>query len=173
MPKKYNLALIPVSKGVEVIRFANKFANLADKYLLSENSLPHITIYQFAAEEKEINDVWRKVKEAWKESLIDLEFKKFSCITLGDSIYGVSLLPDNHEKLQIMHALIARIINLPIKKSFDPHMTLVNTKNKEYKKEVERLSSDYEPISDKFILSLGISDDIGQLVKVVHCCEIS
>lgn len=78
MPKKYNLALIPVSKGVEAVRFAKKFAGLADKYLLGDNSLPHVTIYQF----------------------------------------------------------------------------------------------EYEPISDKFVLSLGISDDIGQLVKVVHCCEV-
>ena len=169
MPKKYNLALIPLSQSVEVVSFAKKFADLADKYLLGENSLPHVTIYQFEAEEKEIDDIWRRVSEVWKESPIYLEFKKFSCITFDDSIYWVSLLPDNCEKLNAMHALLARTINLPIKRFFDPHMTLISTKNKECEKEVEKLLNSYEPISDKFVLSLGISDDIGQLVKVIYC----
>jgi 2'-5' RNA ligase len=70
-----------------------------------------------------------------------------------------------------MHGLIAHIINLPIKKSYDPHMTLISTKNKEYEKEVKKFLSLYEPISDKFVLSLGKLDDIGQLIEVIHCCE--
>lgn len=168
MLKKYNLALMPISKSNEVVSFAKKFSDLADQYLLGESSLPHVTIYQFEVEEKEIDGIWSRVSEIWKESPIDLEFKKFSCITFDNSTYWVSLLPNNCEKLYEMHALIADIINLPIKKTFDPHLTLISTKNKEYEKEVERLSSSYMPISDKFVLSLGMADEIGQLIEVAH-----
>src|SRR5439155_12908394 len=113
-----------------------------------------------------------KVTKAWEEKPIELEFKKFSCITFDNSTYWASLMPDKCEKLHEMHGLIARVIEQPTKKSFDPHMTLMSTKNKEYEKVVNKFSSSYVPVSDNFVLSLGKSDDVGQLTEVLHCCDV-
>lgn len=166
MPK-YNLALTPLSKGDEVVKCANQLSKLADKYLLGKNSLPHVTLYQFETEENEIKNIWNCVGKAWNEEPIELEFKKFSSVTFNGVIYWVSLLPNNRDKLHEMHGLIAQVLNKQIKSSFDPHMTLFNTKNKDHDKEVYAMRKLYKPISDTFVLSLGNSDDVGQLTKVI------
>lgn len=91
MPK-YNLALIPVSKGDEAVEYAKQLSELADKYILGKDSLPH--------------------------------------------------------------------------------MTLLNTRNKDYEKDVDSIKKSYNPISDKFVLSLGHSDDVGQLTKILFTLEV-
>lgn len=163
----YNLALIPISKSDEVIKCANQFSKFADNYLLGKDSLPHITLYQFEADEKEIEDIWKRVKSNWKEKPIELEFKEFSCLSFDGVIFWASLLPNHCEKLHEMHQLIAQVLDKPIKKNFDPHMTLFNTKNKAYENDVDVIKKSYIPISDTFVLSLGRSDDVGQLAKII------
>ncbi len=163
--QKYNLALIPASCGNEVIRYANQFAWLADKYLLGVNSLPHVTLYQFEADK--IEDVWKKAKSVWKENSILLNFYKFSCVSFDNYIFWTSLLPDHGDELLRMHRLIAEVLGKPVKENFEPHMTLFNTKNKDYEKEVNELKKSYQPIFDKFVLSLGKCDAIGQLTEII------
>lgn len=167
MKRKYNLALIPQTKADEVISIARKFSAIADKYLLGENSNPHVTLYQFEVEESE-DGIWARVSEAWKEKPITLAFNEMSCITFDNVIYWVSLLPDQTAILLKMHNNIAGMIALPVKKSFDPHMTLINSKNKNYENEVQRLSPSYHAIRDTFVLCLGRSDDVGQLTEILH-----
>ncbi len=167
----YNLALTPISNGDEAVKYAKKLSNLADKYLLGESSLPHITLCQFEANEVEVKDIWGRISEVWKEEPIELEFKEFSCITFDNVIFWASLLPDKCNELHKLHKLITQVLNKPIKKHFDPHMTLINTKNKGYEKEVTALKSIYQPITDKFILSLGCSDAVGQLTKIIYTYE--
>jgi 2'-5' RNA ligase len=169
---KYNLALMPVSKDDEIIMHANQLSKLADKYLLGKESLPHVTLYQFEAEEKEVENIWKKVKMSWQGGLIELEFKEFSCISFDDIIFWVSLLPNNCENLHKLHGLIASALDKPIKKNFDPHMTLINTKNKDYEKDVDTIKKSFKPISDAFVLSLGSSDALGQLTSVIFKCEV-
>jgi 2'-5' RNA ligase len=166
MPK-YNLALTPISHGDEVVKCANQFSSMANTYLLGENSLPHVTLYQFEASERLIEDIWKRVNESWKKDLIELKFEEFSCISFDNEIFWTSLLPNNRENLFKMHALIAELLGKPIKSNFDPHMTLFNTKNSDYKNDVELIKSTYKPISDTFVLSLGHSDDVGQLSKII------
>ena len=173
MKKKYNLALTPVSRDEEFINLSQKFLTIADKYLLGKNSLPHITLYQFEIEEEEIEHVWEKVNKEWEEKPIDVELSKFSCITFDNTIFWVSLLPSNTDILHEMHSEIATLINLPIKKSFDPHLTLINTKDKDYEKEVAKLSGSYVPTTDTFTLTLGKCDEIGQLTEIIHRYEAS
>lgn len=163
MIKTYNLALIPVSKSDEIITLAKQFENMADKYLLGEKSLPHVTLYQFQSKENEIPFIWKKVCECLEEKSIVLTFSNFSYITFDNNIFWISLLPDNSDTLHKMHALIAGILQAPFKKTFDPHMTLLSTKKNNY--EVEGMS---KPIVDTFIISLGIPDNIGQLIEVVN-----
>lgn len=170
MKKKYNLALIPVSKSNEVVTLAKKFSNLASEYLLGERSLPHVTLYHFQAEENEIGHIWERAYDNWEGQPSFLTFSKFSCITFDNNIFWISLLPDNSDALHKAHGYIANILQLPIKKTFDPHMTLINTKNKEYEKAAALVSDSYKPISDKFILSLGMSDNSGQLTEIIYHC---
>lgn len=66
-----------------------------------------------------------------------------------------------------MHALIADILRLPTKKSYDPHVTLVNIKNNHYQSEIEKIAKTFMPIVDTFKLSLGKSDEIGQFVEII------
>lgn len=168
MKKKYNLALIPTSKGNEVITLAKKFAGIANTYILSEKSLPHVTLYQFQAKEEELSEIWQKICSVWQEKTIDLEFNQFSGITFDNHIFWISLLPNQSEALHKMHLDTADILQLPVKQSFDPHMTLINSRNKEYEKAVALISGSYKPIYDTFILSLGTSDDVGQLTKIIY-----
>ena len=167
MKKKYNLALTPVLKSKKFIEVAQKFSDVSDKYLLEENSFPHVTLYQFEAEEKEIDGIWQEVIDVWKQKPIDLELGEFSYITFDNDIYWISLLPRNSEVLHTMHALIAEILRLPTKKSYDPHLTLVNTKNNHYQSEIERIAKAFTPIADTFKLSLGRSDEIGQVIEII------
>lgn len=48
------------------------------------------------------------------------------------------------------------------------HLTLINTKNREYEKEAASVSASYTQIKDTFMLSLGESDDIGQLINILY-----
>lgn len=166
MPK-YNLALIPLSVENEAFNLANQFAKLADTYLLGKNSLPHVTLYQFEVDESEIASIWKRVCDVWNEAPIRLKFEEFSCITLDNLIFWASLLPDNRNKLHEMHGLIAKILCKPIKENFDPHMTLFNTRNKDYEQDVDELKNSFKPISDEFVLSLGRGDGVGQLTEII------
>lgn len=168
MRKKYNLALTPISQGDKVIALAKKFSTIADKYLLGNNSFPHVTLYHFDAEEGEIANIWKTACDRLKALPLFLTFNKFSCITFDNAIFWVSLLPDNGNIIHGMHASIADILQLPVKQTFDPHMTLINTRNNQYVKEAAVVAASYQPIADGFTLSLGVSDDVGQLISIIY-----
>lgn len=171
MKNKYNIALIPMHTSNLIITLSNKLSHIADQYILGENSLPHVTLCQFIASEDALADIWDKVCDSLQHKIIDLVFMDISCITLNNIIHWISLLPNNNDKLSVMNVLVADIIKNPVSKSYKeyvPHMTLVNTKNKDYEKFAGELSKSYEPIADTFILSLGKSDEIGQYTKMIY-----
>lgn len=173
MPKKYIIALIPTSKGEDVVSFTQNFSRISDQYQLGNESLPHVTLCQFHAEEKDIDRIWNNVCKDLSEHTIELEFKDFSCITFNNTIFWVSLMPNQRSTLNEMHQAVADSIKAPINKSYDPHMTLINTKNPEYKKMANDLSKSYTPIKDTFILSIGECDAIGQYTKLLHKSELN
>lgn len=167
--KKYNLALTPISKSKVIIALAKKISVIADQYILGKHSHPHVTLYQFQAEEEKIEMLWKKVCSIWQQKTILLTFHNISYTTSDHEIFWTALLPDHEDELYKMHEVIATILQLPIKKTFSPHMTLVNSKSKEYTNAVDSLLTDsYTPITDQFVLSLGISDQIGQLTKIIY-----
>lgn len=166
MKQKYNLALIPMNINSDIIKISQPHSNVADKYLLGNHSLSHITLYQFKMET--IDSLWRRVCELWKEKPITLEFNQFSCVTFDNKIYCISLMPNNRDMLLNMHVKIAGIIGFPSKENFDPHMSLFTTQNKNYKNRMDELSRNYIPLKDNFILSLGKSDEVGQLTEIIY-----
>lgn len=171
MKTKYNIALVPASRAIEFVKLSKKLSHITDHYLLGDNSLPHVTLYQFEAKESDIDNVWSQVCKVREGKSIELLFSDFSCITFDNKIYWVSLLPNNCEVLHKFHVEIADAIKLPVKQSFDSHLTLINTKNKDYEKEVDILTKNYISIVDTFILSIGKSDVIGQFTEVIYQCE--
>lgn len=166
MLKKYNVALIPTSKRQDIIKLAQIFSDISGLYQLAEASLPHVTLCQFRAEENEIDSIWQKVCKMLPESSIDLEFKDFSCIALKNNFW-VSLMPNQRTVLLEMHKIVTSAIKQPINELYDPHMTLINTIDGEYKKKVRQIKKSYTPIYDTFILSVGESDEVGQFIKLL------
>lgn len=162
---------MPILKSKEFVDTAQKFANISDKYLLGKNSYPHVTLYQFEAEENELNTIWKTVVDFWNQKSIDLELAEFSYITFDNNTYWISLLPKNSDILYTMHALIANILKLPVKKNYDPHLTLVNTKNNHHQSEIKKITDTFTPIIDTFKLSLGKSDEIGQFIEILYQIE--
>ena len=70
-----------------------------------------------------------------------------------------------------MHNVVAEIVNSPTKKSYDSHLTLINTKDSEYEKMADKLIKTYSLISDDFVLSISECDEIGQFTKLLYQCD--
>lgn len=168
MKNRYNIALIPSSSGNTVIECSRKFSAISDGYLLGDESLPHVTLYQFSAEESGILLILEKLAASDIAKSIDLEFAAFSCISFDEITYWASLMPDKVSELNQMHRVVAEQIGHPFKVGFDPHMTLMSTKDKDYERLVDDVKKGYSPIRDSFILSLGRADEIWQYSKVLH-----
>ncbi len=171
MKQKYNLALIPQAKAEEVIHLSQKLSKLADKYLLGKNSNPHVTLYQFEMEAQELAPLCSRLKKEWQEKPIALSFGQLSYTTFNKRIYWISLLPKQTVILHKLHSKIAELIGLPVKTAFDPHMTLINSKNKPSEQEVQKLLPLAQPLTDTFILCLGSSDEVGQLTEILYRFE--
>ena len=168
MKSKYNIALLPQSKSNKFIQLAQQFSDSADQYLLGENSLPHITLYQFYTYENEISDIWQHISQQLHEPTLSIDLIQFSYSTYKNNLYWILLLPNKTEILHKMHATVANTLQLPIKESFEPHLTLINTKNSSLMPEIIKLEESYRPITDTFTLSLGKSDEMGQYTKVIY-----
>lgn len=168
MKNKYNLALVPMSKPSEFIDVAQKLLSISGNYLLGKNSLPHVTLCQFDADDSEIAAIWTKVCDMWHGKSIDIELAEFSYITFDNDTYWISLLPKNSETLHKMHISAAEILKLPAKKTYDPHLTLLNTKNNHCQSEIENIEKYFVSIKDTFKLSLGRSDEVGQFTEIIY-----
>lgn len=170
MIKKFNLALMPSVISQDVIQVAQKLSSISDTYLTGSNSLPHLTLYQFRIEENEIDAIWQRACDVWGDESIELNLQEWSWVTFDNNTYWISLVPtkNHHERLHEMHAKIAGVLELEIKKSFDPHITLCNTKNKAYKEFVEKQSRLFVPMKDVFHLRLGMSGEDGQFIHAIR-----
>ena len=171
MLKRFNVALIPTQANQQVIDCASHFSKIADNYLLGEHSLPHLTLYQFNASESDITSVIAKLASSPIANPIHLSFETFSCISFDQKVHWASLMPDKMDALTQLHQKVAAILGQPIKPSYDPHMTLMNTRQGDYEVLVDAVKKNYEVIKDTFVLSIGESDEVGQYLKVIHRFE--
>lgn len=168
MQRKYNIAFTPMNISERVIQLPNNIPITSHHYVLGENSLPHLTLSFFIAEENTIDNLWEKIDNHIKEKTISLTFKKISCISFDEKIFWISLLPESTELLHnIQHQVISLLQN-PLKKTFDPHMTLLSTTHSnQYEDIAAKALSAYLPITDTFRLSLGTADQAGQFTKLI------
>lgn len=166
--KKYNLALRPLTIHHEVTKLAQQFSGIADHYLLGSHSLAHITLYQFRIDEKEILPLWKNIITAWDPTPISLTLTQWEHSTYQGEMYWISLIPDHTERLHQLHQRIAQQLAKSPKQSFDPHMTLCNTKIPAPNEDVTTRLAHYTPLTDQFVLTLGACDPIGQLTDVIY-----
>ncbi len=167
---KYNIALLPQAKNQETIQLANQFASIADTYILGPMSLPHLTLSHFFAEEHELQRIWDETCHAISIQPMQLSFPKFSYKTFNNNIYWISLLPNQFAELKTLHLRIAEIVKHPVSHAYDaydPHMTLINTKNNSAEELIRQVEKNYQAITDEFVLSLGKTDEVGQFIEII------
>jgi 2'-5' RNA ligase len=168
MKSRYIIALIPTTKAKQIVELSNKLSDIADRYLLGNSSIPHVTLYHFDAYEDDIKDIWVNVSSALTHEDIELVFDNFSCSTFDNVTFWALLLPNKVVTLSEMHEKVAEKIKCPIKNNYHPHMTLINSKNNCYEDKVNEIAEYYKTISDRFVLSLGRADEIGQYLEIIH-----
>lgn len=171
--KKFNLALLPITTSEQYITISQTFAFLKTEYQLGEKSLPHVTICQFYAEESEIDTIWESIDDSIKENTIELEFDKFSCISFDNKTFFISLLPNDASELFKLRSELACYTKESIHKPYDPHMTLISTSDSSYEIKADSLIKKNITVSDRFILALGLSDEIGQFIEIVKQIDLS
>ena len=170
--KKYNIALLPSSRCEDFIVLSQKFSILSPVYQLGPRSLPHVTLCQFKANVSEIDEIWDDVCAVQGNHLLNLKFSNFSCMTFDNIFFWVSLVPNNLLVLTRMHSKILNIVKSGNDKLYDPHLTLIGTLDSSYERQVELLQIGHKCISDKFILSLGGCDEIGQFTDVIKQIDV-
>ena len=165
MINKYNIALLPRTKGTEIINLFSSFLVQFGPYRLSDKSFPHVTLLQFYVEEREVNSLWEEVCNLIENINLRLRFQKLNCTTFDQTMYWVSLIPDNQDLLNSMHRAVLSVIKQEPKRQYDPHLTLFNTKENL----IQRMDSiKIAEISDDFYLSIGQCDNVGQYIAKVR-----
>ena len=171
---KYNIALLPNNNSELIVRYAKIFSKIADQYILGEKSLPHLTLCQFYADPKEAFEIWNKVNDLISHSSISLKFKEISCLTFDEKVFWVSLLPEHNEELLKLHHIVVSCVKNPhgrIGQNYDPHITLMNTIQRDHQNYLKRLSNYFIPFEDSFKIAIGRSDEPGQFIEIIQIKE--
>ena len=167
MIKKYNIVFYPTTKVADLTAVAQQFKSFSDKYLLKEDAFPHVTLYQFEAEESAISGIWNKAQENFSQKSIHLKLATLNSAYINNRCW-LSLIPDNIQRLHELHAEVAVLLNSPVRTGFDPHLTLINSLQKDYEPAMNKFSETFASMEDEFTLALGESDQIGQLRRVIY-----
>lgn len=167
---RYNIALIATNPE-KYINYAQKeFSDFAKGYLLSKNSLPHITVAQF----KEINRakillLWQEIQDS---GLIipQINLIGVSLTRKNDNLWGISLIVKRcSELVRLQEAIITILKNYsidcisPTGDLYRPHLTLAR---------IPELKITYfdEQLLDgcNFVLVIGECDENGQFIKIIN-----
>ena len=175
--KKYNIAYIPSLQQSQLIAYAAELAAVlgADKYLLGEKSIPHVSLCHFEQQESEVANVWQAIKALALPSL-QLTFNSMRSKTypdhpLWDGVSWLSLMPDKLAELTAIHLKITAIVKNPLNAAFndyDPHLTLLNCRDRLRCAQVNLASKVDPAFTDEFSLALGPIDDEGQLITILY-----
>lgn len=125
MPR-FNIAYLPKHQLEKFIRLADSNKTKKHNYCLGKNSLPHVTVTQFIADENELEEIWTNVCSSINEHNISLTFKKFSNISFDGTVSWLSLLPEPNEKLMDTFKIASKIVKPIRMDEYDPHLTLFN-----------------------------------------------
>lgn len=163
---RYCVALLPIKNADAFIALSQQIS-LEKDYKLGLNSIPHVTIAQFWFEKNKLEKLWETVIASIKVTPVNLTFKKFSCLTFDNSNYWISLLPTKIEELHRLHNHLNSIINIDLPRPYDPHLTLLSTKDTNYKEKAQPILNKNISISADFIIAIGHCDELGQFTNIL------
>lgn len=172
--QRYNIAFLadnpmPFTQAAKAL-----FGNIYDTYILSENSLPHITLCQFETQDPKIlKDIFNETLalniNTYVPNMIGVHFKKGTKENQG--FYMAQILIEREKSLIEAHFSVLEIIkkyNMKCVNSasdrYQPHLTLARI----------RLTNPISIWPDsilnpaRFKLTLGISDPNGQYLKTLY-----
>lgn len=166
---RYIIALLAQYPNFFIQEAQKEFAGKHETYLLSENSLPHITLAQFNLENPELlSKIWdelhNKIVHIPQPKFLGLNFSKKS-----KNLWGVSLTVERSIDLVRLHNLVVgMLVQYNVKclnqteESYRPHLTLARIKELKIESFNDKLL-DEAP----FVLAIGQSDQNGQFLKVI------
>lgn len=173
MPR-YNLALIPKTKQPSFIACAQQFQDDTTDYLLGPQSIPHITLVQFRTDDDSVlEQIWHTASQAFTSLEMPLMLTGPHWIDdmKREHFIWLQLMPHEPNDLHHIHMKLVAILNhysiLPINRSlelYEPHLTLAHTAHSAF---INTLQAQHTEISDEFYLALGLSDEIGQFLKII------
>lgn len=166
---KYIVALL-AQDPTNFVRYAQRFAGIANGYLLSEHAHPHVTLVQFYGEDEDYQFVLAYLKSI----NITAPQPRFIGMTFGnddakDVMLWAGLTVARHPQLLHLHTtlvdLLAQrsitVINLN-NDLYQPHLTLARIQG-----DVPECPRPTIPTVN-FNLALGIADQLGQFTTVKH-----
>lgn len=164
----YNIALLLISQSQKIIKYSQNFSEIAHRYLLGKHALPHVTLCQFLAGRKKAIKFWEHAVTLLSTEPIQLTFGRPNSMTFDNKTFWISLHPEPSDVLVKMHLQVAEIVKKPRNRSYEnysPHITLANTRSKEYSSFLDKLLEIYTPFTDLFFIALGKSDFSGQFLE--------
>lgn len=167
----YCIALLPIKNADAFISLSQQIS-LEKDYKLGFNSIPHVTISQFWLEENKLEMLWEKVITTMNIRTLNLTFITFSCLTFDNKFFWISILPTKTVELHKLHKQLNSIINTKPSRPYDPHLTLLSTKDSNYIEKASPILSKDISISDDFLIAIGNCDELGQFTNIIFKSEL-
>lgn len=171
---RYNVALL-AEDPLPFRKVANElFGDISNGYLLSDNSLAHITICQFEADDANISEkIFKDVKtvniSSYTPRMIGFSFQKGT--KEHEGFYMVQIFIERENSLMAIHNSVLNVIR-------DYGMTCLTDNSELYKPHITLARIKLiKPIpiwpnsilnSSTFKITLGISDHNGQYIKRLY-----
>ncbi|MBS0185195.1 MAG: hypothetical protein JSS34_02415 [Proteobacteria bacterium] len=164
--KRYNIALLALEKAPYIQEAQKLFSKNYKNYILGDESLPHITLCQFYAEDGALEGILKDVKKikAWPSvNFTGISFQKEKNTPFWWAELSVlceaSLLNFQSHIMSLLKQYKTVPLNLP-ENLYRPHLTLARVTSLKIKAIHEDLLT-----QRPFTLALGESDFFGQFVK--------
>jgi 2'-5' RNA ligase len=166
---RYIIALLAVFPSFFIKEAQEQFGAVSQGYLLSQSSLPHITLAQFSTDDQEIvSKIWSDVQTS-TTSIPQPLFTGIGLSKKDKHLWGVSLLVKREPALVEIHRTIVALLEKhglacisETGELYRPHLTLARIKEPKLLGFNDGL---LEPAP--FTIALGKSDENGQYLSTI------
>lgn len=166
----YGIVLLALNANFFIQEAQRQFATYSEGYLLSNTSLPHITLAHFRADNHEAAyNIWENINKKATD-IPEIRLLGIGLNKRNHNLWAASLIVERHSKLVNLHKLVINELNennmsyrTPSGDLYRPHLTLARIK-------APIINSFNEAILEntQFVLAFGIIDDNGQLIEVLN-----
>lgn len=166
---RYIIALVPKSPDIFIAE-AQKYASEAIGYILSNSSLPHITLAQFeSADKNKVENIWQSL-QSQTTTIPQPEFIGISITRKAANLWGLSLMARRDEDLVNLHLSVIKLLEKnvisclsPVGELYRSHLTLARIPEPNIVNFNERLLNNVP-----FVLGFGQGDVNGQYLKTIY-----